>query len=394
MRTRNDFNDVFAKLEYYCENEEFKGYDPFDGLNSRIFDLLPFLRKSRLLKLAWLQFFKRFPFNLRTIVGIKKNYNPKGLGLFLSGYCNLYREDQKQEYLDKIHFLIDRIKETKSIGYSGISWGYNFDWQARAFFQPKGTPSVVVTSYIACALLDAYEITKNDNLLKMARSACDFVLNDLNRTYDSEGDFAFSYCPVDNTQVFNASLLGVRLLSRVYQYTKEEILINESEKAVSYVCKHQQANGAWAYSPLSFHSWVDNFHTGYNLECIYTYQTISGNKKFNANIEIGLDYYLKTFFEVNGTPKYYNNSIYPIDLHTTAQLIITLSKLNILHQNRELVDRVLNWSCENMFDYKKGYFYYYKEKFFTIKISYMRWIQAWMFLGMTHYKIHFDDKKS
>jgi hypothetical protein len=292
-----------------------------------------------------------------------------------------------------IRFFIKEIKKNESIGYSGICWGYNFDWQARAFFQPKGTPSVVVTSYISCALLDAYEITKDEELLKIARSACDFILNDLNRTYDQDGDFAFSYCPVDKTQVFNASLLGVRLLSRVYAYTKEQILIEESRKAVSFVCKHQKVDGSWAYSPLPFHSWIDNFHTGYNLECIYTYQSISNDTTFQKNIDIGLNYYLNTFFEVSGLPKYYSNSKYPIDMHTTAQLIVTLKKMNLLNKEKGLVDRVLQWSFDNMYDKKRGFFYYYKEKFFTIKIPYMRWVQAWMFLGLTYYKLNFDDKK-
>jgi hypothetical protein len=388
-----DYNKVFEKLSKYCEDNNFEGYDPFDGLNSIFFKSIPFIKKSTIGRLVWLQFFKRSPINFRAITGVKKGHNPKGLGLFLSGYCNLYSINKDVKYLDKIQFFIKEIKKNESIGYSGICWGYNFDWQARAFFQPKGTPSVVVTSYISCALLDAYEITKDEELLKIARSACDFILNDLNRTYDQDGDFAFSYCPVDKTQVFNASLLGVRLLSRVYAYTKEQILIEESRKAVSFVCKHQKVDGSWAYSPLPFHSWIDNFHTGYNLECIYTYQSISNDTTFQKNIDIGLNYYLNTFFEVSGLPKYYSNSKYPIDMHTTAQLIVTLKKMNLLNKEKGLVDRVLQWSFDNMYDKKRGFFYYYKEKFFTIKIPYMRWVQAWMFLGLTYYKLNFDDKK-
>lgn len=389
----NRINNIFVQLTKYCENENFKGYDPFDGLNSNIFIQFKFLKESRYFKLVWLQLLKRFPYNLRPLLGIKKEYNPKGLGLFLSGYCNLYRIETNNNYLNKIQFLIKEIKKCQSVGYSGSCWGYNFDWQARAFFQPKGTPSIVVTSFIACALLDAYEITHDEELLKISRSACDFVLKDLNRTYDDNGDFSFSYCPLDKTQVFNASLLGARLLVRTYYYTNESILIEESCKAVAYACKHQKADGAWTYSPLPFHSWIDNFHTGYNLECIYTYQSISGDNSFQKYLDKGLEYYINTFFEPSGIPKYYNNSKYPIDMHTTAQLIITLSKMNLLFQNRELVEKVLSWSYEHMYDEKNGYFYYYKEKYFTNKIPYMRWIQAWMFLGLSHFKLAFNEEK-
>lgn len=386
-------DEVFRKLKEYCENEKFRGYDPFDGLNSRIFKEIPFLKRNKFFKLCWLQFFKRSPFNFREFTGINKDINPKGLGLFLSGYCNLYNLEPSEFNINRIKFIVKQIKECQSIGYSGVCWGYNFDWQARAFFQPKGTPSVVVTSYIACALLDAYEITLDGELLSMARSACDFVLKDLNRTYDDEGDFSFSYCPIDRTQVFNASLLGTRLLSRTYFYTKENILIEESRKAIAYVCKYQQGDGAWTYSPLPFHNWIDNFHTGYNLECIYTYQSISGDFSFQKHLDEGLNYYINTFFEDSGLPKYYSNSRYPIDMHTTAQLIITLSKMNLLNEKKILIEKVISWSIENMFDFKKGYFYYYREKYFTIKIPYMRWIQAWMFLGISHYKLFIYEKK-
>lgn len=388
----NEVTETIQKLTNYCENELFKGYDPFDGLNSSIFNLLSFLKKSGLFQLAWIQFFKRSPLNFRYIAGIKKEHNPKGLGLFLSAYCNLYKSEPNKRYLDKIKYLIEQIKERQSKGYSGACWGYNFDWQSKAFFQPKGTPSVVVTSFVAGALLDAFEITGDEELLKMARSACDFILKDLNRSYDEDGDFSFSYSPLDKTQVFNASLLGVRLLCRTHLHTKETVLIEESGKAVSFVCKHQQKNGAWPYSTLPYHSWIDNFHTGYNLECLFTYQTISGDLNFQKYIDNGLHYYLNTFFEDSGLPKYYNNKKYPIDLHTTAQLIVTLSKMNLIGQYKELVDRVLSWSFAKMYDEKKGYFYYNKEKYFINRIPYIRWTQAWMLLGLSHYQYFIKNK--
>jgi hypothetical protein len=375
----------FNQLRAACEQEDFKGYDPFDGLNSSFFKALPYIRNNRLCRLAWLQFFKRSPVNFRPLSGVKKDYNPKGLGLFLSGYCNLYKAEKKEEYMKKINYLIDRINACQSKGYSGACWGYNFDWQSKAFFQPKGTPSIVVSSFVACALLDAYEIVKEEKLFQTARSTCNFILKDLNRTSDAEGDFSFSYSPLDWTQVFNASLLGCRLLCRMYAYTKEPILLEESKKAVSFVCKHQQENGAWAYSPLLFHQWIDNFHTGYNLECIHAYQTISGDNSFAGHFEKGLNYYLKTLFEENGIPKYYHNSCCPIDMHNTAQLIVTLSKTGKFEESKELINKVLNWSQENMFNKKKGYFYYYKQKYYTIRINYLRWIQAWMFLAYSHY---------
>ncbi|WP_299244507.1 delta-aminolevulinic acid dehydratase [uncultured Aquimarina sp.] len=379
----NELQKSFLKLRFYCENENFKGWDPYDGLNSWVIQKT-FLGRSRFFRLAWIQFFKRSPINFRKLAIVKKEYNPKGLGLFITGYCNLYRLEPKHEYFEKITKLSDKLLELQTPGYSGACWGYNFDWQARAFFQPKGTPTVVATTFIASALIDSYKITKVQKYLDTAISTSLFVLNDLNRTYDNNGNFSFSYSPLDKTQVFNASLLGAKLLSQIYEYTKDRNLLIEAEKAVKYVCDLQQENGAWSYGTLSYHKWIDNFHTGYNLECIDTYQTISGDNQFSENISKGLNYYLNTFFTEEGISKYYNNSLYPIDIHAPAQLIVTLRKMSVLDENKKLVDKVLNWTIENM-QSEKGYFYYQKNKLFNSKVPYMRWAQAWMFYAFSYY---------
>ncbi|MCB0462038.1 MAG: delta-aminolevulinic acid dehydratase [Flavobacteriaceae bacterium] len=382
------FKHSFKKLKNYCEKENFKGWDPYDGLNSWVIQKT-FLGKSRFFRLAWIQSFKRNPINFRPLFGIKKDYNPKGLGLFLIGYCNLYKVKPNQEYLNQINVLSSELLKLQTKGYSGACWGYNFDWQARAFYQPKYTPTVVATTFIGEALLEAYEITKRQELLDTAISCSQFVLTDLNKSYDTNNNFTLSYSPLDKTQVYNAGLLGAKLLSLIFKYTKEPSLLNEARKIVAYVCDKQQKSGAWSYGTLPFHQWVDNFHTGYNLECIYTYQSISGDKTFKPYINKGLNYYLDTFFTKEGISKYYNNSIFPIDIHAPSQLVVTLSKLELLAKNKELVDRVLNWTIDNM-QSPKGYFYYQKKKYITSKISYIRWAQSWMFYAFSYYHLEFN----
>jgi rhamnogalacturonyl hydrolase YesR len=374
----------FQRLEEYCKKENFKGWDPFDGLNSKIFQSLPLFSKNRFAKLLWIQSFKRFPINLRKIARVEKDYNSKALGLFLAGYCNLFSIDPKEEYLDKIELFSSKLLELQNTNWSGSCWGYNFDWQARAFFQPKNTPTNVASVFVASALLDAYEITKNEKLLKTGRSTCDFILKDLNRTYDNEGNFSFSYSPLDKSVVFNASLLGSRLLARIYSFTKEDILIEEAKKSVSFCCNYQKEDGSWSYGTLPFHHWIDNFHTAYNLECISDYIRFSKDTSYQQQLEKGFDYYIKTFFTKDGVPKYYNNSVYPIDIHSPAELIIAVIKMGKFREQKKLVDKVLEWTIKNM-QSGEGYFFYQINKFFSSKIPYMRWAQAWMFYALSSY---------
>ncbi len=172
------------------------------------------------------------------------------------------------------------------------------------------------------------------------------------------------------------------MLARVYSYTKDEAVLEAARASVIACAKAQRDDGAWTYGTRTS-LWVDSFHTGYNLECISEYQKYSGDYSFQKYIDKGLKYYLENFFLEDGTPKYYDNKTYPIDIHAPAQLIATLSRLNILTINRNLVNSVLNWTIDHMQDQNNGYFYYQLKRGISSRIPYMRWSQAWMFYAFS-----------
>lgn len=382
----------FLKLKTYCEKEDYKGWDPYDGLNSKIFRALPF-KYWDVARWAWIQAFKISPINFRELLLVDKQYNAKGIGLFLNGYCNLYelslkketRFGSKNEILLRITKLANLLDKLKNTNYSGACWGYNFDWQARRlFFFPRETPTVVATSFCVEALFKAYEITKIEKYKELALSAANFVINDLNRTSHNSG-FFFSYSPLKgNDTVYNASLLGAKILSLCYKYSKNHIYKDTALKAVRAACEAQAIDGSWIYGLYSVQSWVDSFHTGYNLDALITYQKCTGDNQFKENIEKGFKYYIKHFFKNDGTPKYYNNKTYPIDIHCPGQLFVTLSKLKKYKQNKIISEKVFNWTIKNM-QSQKGYFFYQINRVISSKISYMRWSNAFMFNAMTYY---------
>ncbi|WP_298900404.1 delta-aminolevulinic acid dehydratase [uncultured Psychroserpens sp.] len=382
----------FLKLRTYCEAEDFKGWDPYDGLNSKVFQALPF-KHWDLARLAWIQGFKRSPINFRSLLLVPKEHNAKGVSLFLLGYCRLYQlaengcEDfgTKATILERINSITKLLLSLRSHGYSGSAWGYNFDWQARRLFLfPKHTPTVVATCFCVEALLESYKITKNETVLKETLSAADFVVNDLSRTPHGNG-VIFSYSIKDgNNTVINASLLGAKILSYSYKYSGNTSHANLAKQAVIAACDLQEEDGSWIYGLLPIQSWKDSFHTGFNLDAIETYQQNTGDFTFQNNIDKGLKYYIENFFEDNGMPKYYDTKTYPIDIHCPAQVIVTSSKLNQFKNNEDLLAKVLDWTIDNMQD-KKGYFYYQLKKGMSSKISYMRWSNAFMFNAMAHF---------
>ena len=384
-------NSSFLKLKYYCEQEKFKGWDPYDGLNSKIFQALP-LKKWDIARLVWIQFFKRSPVNFRKLLLVPKVYNPKGIGLLLSGYCNLYKiaskgnfdYGSKEEILTQINFLCDKLIEIQNKNYSGACWGYPFDWQARRLFLfPKGTPNIVTTTFCFNALVEAFEITKNEIYLKTALSSANFVLKDLKRTTHNNG-FLFSYSPIDgNNTVFNASLMGAMVLSKCYTYTKNKEYIESAKIAVDSVCNSQNLEGSWRYGMLPVQNWIDSFHTGYVLDAIQAYHNASNDFCFQESIEKGFDFYINNFFLTDGTPKYYHNKTYPIDIHCPGQFLVTLSKLGKTKQHIDLAKKVTLWTIDNMQD-KEGYFYYQLKRGISSKISYMRWSNAYMFYAISY----------
>lgn len=388
--------EAFLRLKEYCEKEGFKGWDPYDGLNSKLFNKIPLLKRSAICRLIMIQGFKRCPINLRSLAMVPKEYNAKGIGLFLSGYCNLYRAVEEKPFLaehlgslevlkDRVNELADLLIKLRSKGdYHGACWGYNFDWQARRLFLfPKYTPTVVATNFCATALMEAYEITGEKRYLDIAVTSAEFVVNDLHRTKYGDG-FLFSYSPLQgNDTVFNASLLGSRLLSFCYKYSKNEKYKLLAEASVKACCYGQQDNGKWVYGMLPVQSWVDSFHTGYNLDALIAYKELTCDNKYDIYIEKGFDYYINNFFESDGCPKYFDNCKYPIDIHCSGQLLITLCRLHKIDSYKELASKVINWTIDNM-QSPNGYFYYQLKPGISSKIPYMRWSNAFMFNAMSH----------
>lgn len=141
----NDFEKVHAldcivtDLIQNARSTDFCGFDPFDGLNSRIFKALG-LSKIPLASIVWLQFHKRSPVNLWRLVGVERARNPKGIALFILGFLQIYQHTRDKSYLNLAVSLGDWLLTAASekAKWRHFAWGYHFDWVARAFFVLQG----------------------------------------------------------------------------------------------------------------------------------------------------------------------------------------------------------------------------------------------------------------
>lgn len=243
---------------------------------------------------------------------------------------------------------------------------------------------IVPTAFAARAMIDAQQTFADDNYLRIARSSCDFILNDLKRTVESEEEVCFSYSPLDNTQIFNASLLAGETLAGVSALTGETELCNLAVRAARYAGRRQREDGSWAYGAEQGQQWVDNFHTAYVLLSLSRIAKFCGRARVDLDrgLQRGFEFWRDRFFLADGWPKYYHDALYPADAHGAATAIITLLEWQELDRGAlPLAERIAAWTIRNLRD-RQGFFYYQRRRFYTVRTPYMRWTQGWMLYAL------------
>jgi hypothetical protein len=97
----------------------------------------------------------------------------------------------------------------------------------------------------------------------------------------------------------------------------------------------------------------------------------------------------------DGAPKYFHNCMYPVDIHSVAQSVITLATLkDLAPDNFRLAQSVLAWAQSHMWDDEGKFFYYQVLPMGTNRISYMRWSQSWMLLALATLLEHWDSAEN
>jgi len=375
-----DLRRTRDQLLHYCQSHGWAGYDPYDALNSQLFTALPFL-DSKWPRLIVTQALKRSPVNVRSLLFIPRTRNPKAIALFLAAALRM--PDLDRSVRDRlVRVLIDYLVAMRSPGLGYWCWGYSFPWQTRTIVVPRNAPNLVCTTFVANALLDAYDATADTRCLTMAASAATYILDQL---YWSEGRVAgFAYpMPSIRAGIHNANLLGAALLCRVWRLTGDRRLLEPAFDVARYSASRQREDGSWMYGEEKTQQWIDNFHTGYNLVALRDLGRYLETTEFEPRVRSGFEFYRAHFVRGDGAARYFHDNTYPIDIHSLAQTIITLvSFRHLAPDNLPLAKDVFRWAKKYMWD--EGEFFYYRVlRYRTIRTSYMRWSQAWMLLAMS-----------
>jgi polysaccharide biosynthesis protein VpsJ len=388
----SDFLQVSAAVLASVKNDDYAGYDPFDSLNSRFLKATP-LYNSELVRLAWLQLGKRSPINLRPILGVPKKRNPKGVALFILGLLEDYQRTGDEVYLEDAKLLGDwLLSECCDANLWGHAcWGYHFDWQARAFYVPVGKPNIITTVYVARGLYNLGEITGEKRYANAAYDAAYFIHKHLLADGDGDGDPFFAYIPGESAFVHNASLWGAAWVGFVGAQLGDEKLSKTALEVARHSKGGQKEDGSWVYGLLHHHQFIDGFHTGYNLEALSMLSEAQKTDEFNACIAKGLDFYRSTFFLSDGTAKYYDNNVYPLDMHSFSQAVFTFLRVGGTQADFNMAETVLERALKVMYLPDKAQFVYQKTPWIINRINYTRWTQAWAYYALSFFNRYRSD---
>jgi len=123
----NEVQAIILKLLAYCRANDWAGYDPYDALNSRLFEALPFFG-LQIPRLVLTQALKRSPVNFRRLYADPKAENPKAHRVVFSALLKLSALDLP-DHENLISLMVDRLIALRSPGVSCWCWGYSFPWQ-------------------------------------------------------------------------------------------------------------------------------------------------------------------------------------------------------------------------------------------------------------------------
>lgn len=362
----------------YVERNGFRGYDPYDALGSPLFRV-PVLRSSRLARFGVQQLVRRSPINLRPLLGIPKGRNPVTYGLMLQGYTYLAVADpgHAEYYRERVDLCLREILTLRSQGWSGDCWGYDFDWQTRYGRIPAFTHG------------RRHGVRHERALHRLRPRGCRGRLPAVRERVPlragrpepncgQDGSFSWSYSPLDSLAVPNATMKGARLCAQVYSVNGDVELAHAARDTVRFVCARQRSDGEWPYSVSDERQWVDNFHTGYVLDCLDEYERRTGDAEFADAKERGWRYYRMHFFEEDVVPKYFNNRLYPVDATACAQSLLTLCRFGDV----ATAERVAEWVIQRK-QRRDGAFVYQLRARYVVRTPFMRWSVAWLFCALS-----------
>jgi len=393
------FVNSYSKLDDWVKRNSYRGYDAYDGLNS---ELVKNIAKGPYSRLLFMRLSVNFPLNFRPLLGVRPGSGSKALSLISSSYLRMFNSTKNIEYLLRARKLLKVIKRrTLKNKYGEHCWSsHYFDLQIGDTYLSSDTPCMVGTAYPSFALFDEkfYFKNKSRRAVEILESSARYLINHHITECNDLTYFKYrSFTPRGHiTHGVNA--IGAGFFARLFYLTKNLDYLRISKNCLNTTIKYQRSNGSWPYSQKIDGEIINeqvDFHQGLILDSIIDFINFTNpnEKKYVDSLIKGAKFYKNEQFLSDGRCKWRWPKTWPIDTHNQAQGIITFSKLSKFDSEFLSFAKIIaQWTIQNMQD-KSGYFYHQQWPFFTNKIPYIRWSQAWMMFALSILLEHINENE-
>jgi hypothetical protein len=251
----------------------------------------------------------------------------------LAAMCllNLYKAENKSEYLTTARTHLNWLIKNSSIGYSGFCWGANMIWASKNGIYEKATPFITHTPYALEAFIEYEKITGSKEFHYVITSVYDFIINDLYKFIDTENMLCLSYAPINEPRrVINANSYALYSLSLLHSFfeDKSSLIQEDILRIYNFIVSNQNENGSWwYYADNKKGNFIDCFHSCFVLKnLIKASVTVSLPDSYESTIEKGYNYILDNFYdESHGLFKRFSKTDKPnlvkFDLYDNAEML-------------------------------------------------------------------------
>lgn len=329
---------------------------------------------------------------MRRLVVEKQRYATADAQLVLA-FLNLHALEGARRHLDRALDLGRDLLAEAIPGFSGPCWGYPFDWEnGHGSPWPKNTPYITCTPYAYEAFVGLFETTGDPAHLQIARGIARFVHDDLKDIPTGGNSAAASYSPFDDRRVVNASAYRAFVLFDAARRFDREDYRATATRNLNFVLDSQRDDGAWFYAMEDSPSFIDNFHTCFNLKNLHKLNRALRSPRVGEAIRRGFDFYLRNLIDSSGNPRSFavepRFQLATLEMYNVAEAITlgTLLRKDIPEAGvlaERLVARLV--SRHQLPDghfvtrvYRGG---------IRHRFPFLRWPQAQLFLALTNFRV-------
>ena len=386
--------EVVIQLERFMDGEQFRGWDPYDALNSPILQKITGFHSIP--QRAAIHGLKLLPVNLRGPLRIEKEHNPTTMSFSIDAYANLYATFGTPEFLDAAKRLEKRILSMACVDTDDeLGWSRNFKFITRSETHEVNQPLTFLNARIGNSLLDLHALEPDEARLNHVRRSIANLLRHC-RVYRRNGQTFLGYsCESHPRLIHNAAAIAARLFARyrdAIQGKECEIegfhLSELTADLTQTLLDFQHECGSWPYG-LTFDGGVMptvDFHQGFVLDALADIARLEEDEAFRGRIEQayerGLAFMVERQITPDGVFRWRYPRTWPIDIQNQAQGILSLSRAPDERYDERL-ERLVSFTLDHFWDRERHYFYYQKRRIGKNRIPYMRWAQGSMFHALS-----------